>query len=109
MTSIDTLAGILGNPAEGREAHAATALENVERLAEIHEVDGLAPFVEGYCHYLATGKGQGALDSLRGQDKDLYTALRGKIIEAAGIKRLSTRSKTVDEQAMAKVADFLNA
>lgn len=109
MTSIETITNILSNPVEGREAHAATALENVERLAEIHEVDGLAPFVEGYCHYLATGKGQGALDSLRAQDKDLYKALRGKIIEASGVKRLSTRSKTVDGEAMSKVAAFLEA
>jgi hypothetical protein len=104
MTSTQTITSILEN---SDRPHAATALENVERLAEIHEVEGLAPFVEGYCHYLATGKGQGALDSLRGTDKDLYTALRGKIIEASGVKRMSTRTSAVNDESLAAVAAFL--
>ena len=89
--------------------HAATALENVKALAAIADVEGLAPFVEGYCHYLATGKGQGALDSLRAKDKATYGILRAKIIKASGVTRMSSRSAAVNDEAIANVKAFLEA
>ena len=102
--SVATLTQILE---AGDRPHAATALGNVDAIAEIHAVEGLAPFVEGFCHYLAHGKGQGALDGLRSKNKPLYVALRNKLILAAGVQRVSNRTSVVNEESMGAVAAFL--
>ena len=105
--SVKTLTAILS---DSERPHAATALANVDALAELHSNDVLAPFVEGYCYYLAKGKGQGALDALRKQNSEVYGALRARIIKASGVTRATgSRGSAVTPEVVNNIAAFLEA
>ena len=81
----------------------AHALENITDLAALHAVDALAPFVEGFCWYLAVGRNtnQRALDDLRDAANPTYVRLRNLLRTVSGATRLKTVQPIGEQRAVA--------
>lgn len=73
----------------GRNPDAKRALDDISGLAELHAVDALAPFVEGFCGWLVDqSRRQGALDRLRDRydgSNPTYVRLRRLLREVSGV------------------------
>lgn len=73
----------------GTGHRARTALVNIARLADLHSIDVLAPFVEGFCNYLANPTAsQKALDRLRRDSDPTYVRLRNLLTDVSGVTDL---------------------
>lgn len=90
MSKRDTSEVVLREILEaGRNPDARRALVNVANLGELHADDVLAPFVEGFCGWVAkTHSTQRAMDQLRRESNPTYLRLRALLRDVSGVEDL---------------------
>lgn len=109
MTAHKDIVARLTSILEGSEReHAATALSNIDALAELAAKDiagtgiTMQPFVEGYLNYIKDGtSSQLTLDALKRTNRPVYDVVRPAIVKVAGVTRLSGGKSGVVTDAVA--------
>lgn len=119
MTAHKDIVARLSAILEGSEReHAATALSNIDALAELaakvvmKDEDGkpvtMQPFIEGYLNYIKDGtSSQLALDALKRSKRPVYDKVRPAIVKTAGVTRLSSGKSGIVTDALADALDAM--